>query len=85
MDVQLPQETQDAYNKWTEYKKKSKGQEITGADLVRLGYEPGSYFSPALNLAHKLWLAMVPKREALPQVEYVLKKERNKRVKIKIV
>lgn len=85
MEVQLPHETQDAYNRWMKYKKESKGQEVTGADLIALGYEPGTYFSPALDLAHKLWLAMVPKREALPQVEYILKKERNKRVKIKIV
>lgn len=85
IDVQLPHETQDAYNQWVSYKKESKEQEVTGADLMALGYKPGSYFSPALNLAHKLWLAMVPKQEALPQVEHILKKERNKRVKIKTI
>jgi len=49
---------------------------VQGADLVAAGYTPGKDFSSALQYAHKMRLAGVPREEALRQTIAFLKKER---------
>ena len=40
---------------------------VMGRDLIEAGFEPGEYFGPVLEYAHKLRLAGVSKPEALKQ------------------
>lgn len=47
---------------------------VQGADLVAAGFSPDKSFAPALELAHSLRLAGVPKNEALGQVLALLRK-----------
>lgn len=48
---------------------------VTANDLILAGHKPSSAFKPALELAHKMWLADVPHEIALPQVLAKLRKE----------
>lgn len=49
---------------------------VMGADLVALGFAPGADFREALQYAHRLHLAGVPKENALRQTVSFLRKER---------
>lgn len=51
-----------------------RNEEISARDLIVMGWHPSSAFSPALDLAHKLWLSEVPKKEAVPMVLSELRK-----------
>jgi tRNA nucleotidyltransferase (CCA-adding enzyme) len=47
---------------------------VMGADLIQAGFQPGKEFKDALDHAHKLQLAGVPKENALRQTIAFLKK-----------
>lgn len=53
-------------------------EEVSAQLLIASGHKPSPAFSPALALAHKLWLAEVPKKEALPMVLGALRMEERK-------
>ena len=51
---------------------------VMGADLIQAGFRPGREFKDALDYAHKLRLAGVPKENALRQTIAFLNKEQEK-------
>ena len=50
---------------------------VTGADLIAAGFSPGESFHEALDLAHRLQLAGVPRERALPQVLAFLRRSQS--------
>ena len=60
----------------TYYKELMSRPFVQGRDLVQAGIKPGADFSEALNYAHKMRLAGVPKQEALAQTMAYLRKQR---------
>lgn len=63
--ITTPESTDEAY---TSYWSLDRGQEVTAPDLIAAGLTPSPAFAEALGLAHKMWLSLVPREEALPQV-----------------
>lgn len=57
---------QERLSWFQQYRKSNK--EVSSADLVEAGLEPGLQFEKAIELAHKLWLADVPYKNANSQV-----------------
>ena len=58
----------------SEFEKIMSQPAVTGADLIAAGFRPGTSFHEALEYAHKLQLAGVSKKEALPQTLAFLRK-----------
>ena len=50
---------------------------VSGADLIAAGFSPGESFHEALDLAHRLQLAGVPRERALPQVLAFLRRSQS--------
>lgn len=63
--ITTPEVTEGAY---IGYCSLNREQEVTAPDLIVSGLKPSPAFAEALGLAHKMWLSLVSKEEALPQV-----------------
>lgn len=61
-------------NRLAEYREVMSRPYVKGADLMELGFEPGTNFGEALEYAHKLRLAGVSKDDALRQTAAFLRK-----------
>ncbi len=69
-------ETQIILNNMLEiYQERMNAPYIMGRDLIEYGFRPGPLFSEALEYAHKLRLAGIPKEEQMSQVIGVMRKK----------